>query len=251
MAANGRIIVVVVVDVVIADYVTVTVAPWLPLVLLLHFLISIDCCHHHLHRLLILGDFLQRNSLIRVVQFLPQPLWRLQRTEHGSENNAIEDNARQDEGRPSPAKLPDQVLGEGREDERSKATSTNGDSRCQGAILFEISRHTDDGRQVDESESEACAHTHGKDECQNVLGKGTDHQTYSGENGSRYGHRPAAVLVDKGRGDGTGAERHSDQQRDDQGCVALALVKVGQEFLVEDAVRVGDSIGWGGRRSTG
>lgn len=192
----------------------------------------------------LLLDRLQGDLFIGVLQPVPPLLLgRLQRTEHGPEDDAVEHDASEDQRSTPPSKLLDQYLSHWREDEGAQTTAANSDSRGQRAVLLKVRRHTDDRGQVDEAEAEPRANAHREDQREHVLGKGANDQTESGQNCAGDCDRPAAIFVDEGRGDGARAEGNPDEERDYQRGVSLALVKVREELLVEDAVGIGDAIG--------
>lgn len=103
----------------------------------------------HLELRLVLGQLLEFG-----VAALPR---LLQGPEQRAHDGCVEDQPGQDEdGASPPAVLADQVVDEGREDERAQAGARHRDTSGQRAVLLEVARHRYDGRQVDEAEAETC-----------------------------------------------------------------------------------------------
>lgn len=147
--------------------------------------------------LLLFRDGLERNLLVRVLQFPAHLLRVLQRTEHGAEYDTVEDDPGQDQSGAPPSIVLDEDLGQWGEDERAQATATDCDSCRQGAVLLKVRSHTDDRRQVDQPETESRADSHCEDQRENVLRKGTDDEAEPSQDGPSDCHGTTSVFVDK------------------------------------------------------
>lgn len=133
--------------------------------------------------------------------------WRLQRPEHGTKDDAVEDDAANDEHRSAPAVATYEQLRQRRKHKGAEARAAHGNARGQRATRLEVLRHTDNGRQVDQPEAQARAEADGHNQRGHVLGEHADDDAAGGQDGACNGHRSTAVAIHKRRANGTWSRR--------------------------------------------
>lgn len=128
------------------------------------------------------------------------------------------------------------------EDEGTETGSTDGDARGQGSFLFKVIADGDDGRQVDESESDSADDAVGDHEHGHRIGQGRQGESGHADDAAHNTSCPAAEFVGEGADDGSAAQVDAGQERADPGHCSFAFVEVDDELREEDAKSVGNSV---------
>lgn len=127
-------------------------------------------------------------------------------------------------------------------DERTETGAADGDARGQRPFLFEIIADGDDGRQVNQSESDATDDAVGDHQHGHRFGEGGQSESGHAHYAAHNTGGPAAEFVGERADDGPAAEVDAGQQWTDPGHCSFAFVEVDDEFRKEDTERVGNAV---------